>query len=105
MVRGRFNSHHICRLREIADLPGFTGTASVGVALEAFELGPATDGTMESNVERAKNDMSGSQEQVEDSQEQLDLQEEEEEEEEEEALNNDLVDILTVTMDRISMNK
>lgn len=86
-------------LRETTNLPGFTETASVGVALETFELSPVID-SVESDVEHAKNDMSGHQIQVENSQEQLNLQEEEEE-----TLKNALIDILTITMDHISMNK
>lgn len=90
MVRGRFNSHHIRRLRQISRLHGFTGIASVGVALEAC---PAVNGDVDIEYEET----SGSQEEQ-------DLQEEQEEEEEEEQLNDDIIDILTVSMDRVALN-
>jgi hypothetical protein len=81
MIRGRFNSHHICQLREMASLVGFTGDASVGVALTEQE---------------AHNDIGSSQEL-------WDLQAEEEELEHEEQMNNDLLDILTISTDHLTI--
>jgi hypothetical protein len=46
MHRGRFNSHHIRRIRQIAALEGFTGIASVRVALDAVNAGVAAAGGM-----------------------------------------------------------
>jgi len=100
MVRGRFNSLHIRRLRQIASLPGFTGTASAGAAFEAYEPGPAVDdgeADAEQNVGDGNDNTLGTQEE-------RDLQEEEEEAEEEEELNNDLMDILTVAVDGMSLS-
>ena len=94
MVRGRFNSHHIIRLRQISNLHGFTGTASVGVAIESRELGPILDGLAGDDV--GQMDQQEAEE---------DLQNEQEEEEEEEQLNNDLLAILTVSMDSMSLTR
>ena len=92
MVRGRFNSHHIRRLRQIAVLHGFTGTASVGVALEVpdipIQAPAARDDTLKDR------DMLASEEL-------LELQEEQEQEEQ---LDNDILDILNVSMDRMRLH-
>ena len=101
--RGRFNSLHICRIRQIANLSGFTGSASVGVALETVDgaaaehiVGPEDGAAAEHIVGPEDGDIPGSQEQ-------LDLQEEQEAEEEQEQLDNDLLDILTISMDRMQV--
>jgi hypothetical protein len=95
MVRGRFNSHHIRRLRQIAALDGFTGTASVGVALEALDIpiqAPAMmDDTLRDDGMLASKEL-------------LELQEEQEQEELQEELDIDLLDILKVSMDRVHLN-
>jgi hypothetical protein len=95
MVRGRFNSHHIRRLRQIATLRGFTGTASVGVALEALDTliqAPTVrDDTLRDDDILTSGEL-------------LELQEEQEQEEQEEQLDIDLLDILNVSMDPIHLN-
>lgn len=98
MVRGRFNSHHICRIKEIAALTGFTGLASVGEALEAPWLCPVAAGDAEADVEEnvGHEDVNTSTHK-----EREDLQDKQEGEEEEEQMNEDVIDILTLTMDRI----
>jgi hypothetical protein len=90
MIRGRFNSHHIRQLREIASLVGFTGDASVGVALNTANVGANIP------TEQEAHDDIGS------SQELQDLQAEEEEQEHEEQMNNDLLDILTISTDLLT---
>jgi hypothetical protein len=92
MRRGRFNSHHIRRIRQIAVLEGFTGIASVGVALDAVNAG--VDAAAGGDVEHGDDD-------IEVTGELLDLQEEQEGQEEEEQLDNDLLDILCVSMDHV----
>ena len=99
MVRGRFNSHHILRLRQISNLHGFTGVASAGVAIEGCELGSILDDLAGDNVGQIMG------QQQPDLQEEEDLQNEQEEEEEEEQLNNDLLVILTVSMDSVSLTQ
>ena len=92
-VCGHFNAHHIHHIKQITSLPGYTGTASVGVALEARSS--STESAAEHNLddERHKNDADVV------TQEQQELQEEQELEEQEEKADNDLLAILTVTMD------
>ena len=90
MVRARFNSHHIRRIRKIASLPGFTGMASVGIALETLDDG-ITWVAEEINWHEG-DDLAGNQEL-------LDLQSEQEGQEEQEQMDNDILDILTVSMD------
>jgi hypothetical protein len=90
MVRGRFNSYHIRRIRKIANLSGFTGMASVGIALEPLDGGIKAA----AEVDWPREDDLPS------SQELLDLQEEEEEEEQRD---NDVLDILVVSMDSVQV--
>jgi hypothetical protein len=101
LVRGRFNSHHIRRLKQIADLSGFTGKASVGVALDALEPNRAVGGVVGVvEAEERSHRIVSSRDLQEEEEELLNEQEEVEEQEQ---LNNDLVDILTVSMDRVHM--
>jgi hypothetical protein len=93
MVRGRFNSHHIRCIRQIAGLLGFTGTASVGVSVDV--VGDGVEAPTEQNV---------GQRDEEDGQEFTDLQEDQEDQEEEEQLDNDILDILTVAMDNTQLS-
>jgi hypothetical protein len=72
--------------------------ASVGVALESYKPGATVDGDVEADVERT---VDGG---IFKSQEELDLQKEEEEVEEEEQVNNDLIDIVTLSMDHMRTN-
>ena len=94
MVRARFNSHHIRRIRQIARLIGFTGIASVGISIDAVDGG--SEAPAEQNV--------GHEDEVEESQELIDLQEDQEDQEEEEELDNDILDILSVAMDNVQLN-
>lgn len=96
MVRGRFNTHHIRRIRQIARLTGFTGTASVGVAV--VSMGGGIEAAVEQNNGHGGDDAAGSREL-------LDLQEEQEETEEEEELERDIIDILTVSMDHVQLRQ
>lgn len=95
MIRGRFNSHHIHRLRQIATLRGFTGSASVGVALEAPDTSIQAPAVRDEGLR--DDDMLASEELRE-------LQEEQEQEEQEEQLDIDLLDILSVSMDRMQLD-
>ena len=96
MIHGQFNSHHICRLRQIAALHGFTGMALVGVALEAVDT-PIEAPAVWNDKLRA-DDMLASQEL-------LELQEEQEQDEQDEQLDIDILDILAVSMDHIQLNQ
>ena len=93
MVRAQFNSHHILRIRKIASLAGFTGVASVGVALEALNDG-IPEVAEEINWDEV-DDSAGNREL-------LDLQAEQEEQED---MDNDILDILTVSMDAIHVKQ
>ena len=93
MVRGRFNSHHIRRIRQIAGLLRFTGTASVGISVDV--VGDGVEAPTEQNVGQIDE---------EDGQEFTDLQEDQEDQEEEEQLDNDILDILTVAMDNTQLS-
>ena len=84
--------HHIRHIKQIAALNGFTGNASVGVALDAVNAG--VDAAAEEHVEHGNDD-------IEVSGELLDLQDEQEGQEEEEQLDNDLLDIISVFMDHV----
>jgi hypothetical protein len=95
MVCRRFNSHHIRRLRQIVGLVGFTGVASVGISINAV------DGGAEAPIEQT---VGPGDDDKEDSQELIDLQEDQEDQEEEEQLDNDIIDILSVTMDCVQLN-
>ena len=99
MVWGRCNSHHIRRLRQITALPGFTGMASVGVALETHETDHTVDGFAGVDIEQSHRNDNADQQQL-DLQSQENLQKEQEEEEQ---LNNDIIDILTISMDHASL--
>jgi hypothetical protein len=92
-VRGHFNAHHIHRIRQIAGLPGYTGTTSVDVALEARSSGTESAAEHNPDDERRENDADVV------TQEQRELQGEQELEEQEEKVDNDLLAILTVTAD------
>jgi hypothetical protein len=91
-LHGRFNSHHIHHIRQIIALKGFTGNASVGVTLDPINVGVGAAG--EEHVECEDDD-------IEVSGELLDLQDEQEGQEEEEELDNDLLDIINVSMDHV----
>ena len=60
MVCGRFNSYHIRCIRQVVALHGFTGEASIGVALEP--MGGGTEGTSEQDVGYGMDDTVDSQE-------------------------------------------
>jgi hypothetical protein len=93
MVCGHFNSYHIHCIREIENLDVFTGTASVGIALNSTNGHGAIDIVVEQEAYPGDD--------IANSRELLDLQEDEDQDEQEWQVANDIIDILTVSLDDV----
>lgn len=95
MIRGRFHAHHVRQLLEIQKLPAFTGTILPGISLEAPMPAAIINSPADIQAEGS--------EPPEASQEIRDLEEEEEDEEADVEAERDMLDILTVTLDAVSL--
>ena len=90
-ICGQFNVHHICQIRQIIWLPGYTGNSQLGIPLEAASI-PANPASNNFDIidEYASIGLTALQEKE-------DLVEEEEEEEQDREVNDDIYNILALS--------